>query len=211
MDADTQAHIFEPFFTTKAVGKGTGLGLSTVYGIVNQSGGYIWVDSEPDRGATFKIYFPRIDQPVEGIRAEKRRAGMQRGTETILLVEDNEQVRQLTYSVLADCGYKVYPAAGPEEGLALCHANHPDIQLLVTDVILPGMNGPQLAEQVTRISPRTRVLYISGYTSDAIAHYGVLDPGLWFLAKPFSVSELVAKIREVLDAEGPEAGRETTE
>jgi two-component system cell cycle sensor histidine kinase/response regulator CckA len=206
MDADTQAHIFEPFFTTKEVGKGTGLGLSTVYGIVNQSGGYIWVDSEPDRGATFKIYFPRIDQPVEGIRAEKRLEGMQRGTETILLVEDNEQVRQLTYSVLADCGYKVLPAAGPEEGLALCHANHPDIELLVTDVILPGMNGPQLAEQVTRISPRTRVLYISGYTSDAIAHYGVLDPGLWFLAKPFSVSELVAKIREVLDAEAPEAG-----
>jgi two-component system cell cycle sensor histidine kinase/response regulator CckA len=206
MDADTQAHIFEPFFTTKEVGKGTGLGLSTVYGIVKQSGGHIWVYSGPDRGTTFKIYFPRVDQPVEGIRAEKRPARMRRGTETILLVEDNEQVRQLTSSVLADCGYKVLAAAGPEEGIALCHANHPDIQLLVTDVILPGMNGPQLAEQVTRISPRTRVLYISGYTSDAIAHYGMLDPGLWFLAKPFSVSELVAKVREVLDAESPEAG-----
>ena len=206
MDADTQAHIFEPFFTTKEVGKGTGLGLSTVYGIVKQSGGYIWVYSEPDRGTTFKIYFPRIDQPVEEVRAERRAAGMQRGTETILLVEDNEQVRQLTSSVLADCGYKVLPAASPEEGLALCRAHHPDIQLLVTDVILPGMNGPQLAEQVKQISPRTRVLYVSGYTSDAIVHYGVLDAGLWFLAKPFSLSELVAKVREVLDAESPEAG-----
>ncbi len=205
MDADTQAHIFEPFFTTKEVGKGTGLGLSTVYGIVQQSGGCIWVYSEPDRGTTFKIYFPRVDRPVERVRAEKRPASMQRGTETILLVEDNEQVRQLTSSVLADCGYKVLPAAGPEEGLALCRAHHPDIQLLVTDVILPGMNGPQLAEQVKRISRRTRVLYVSGYTSDAIVHYGVLDPGLWFLAKPFSVSELVAKVREVLDAESPEA------
>ena len=206
MDADTQAHIFEPFFTTKEVGKGTGLGLSTVYGIVKQSGGYIWVYSEPERGTTFKIYFPRVDQAVDGARTGKRETGMQRGTETILLVEDNEQVRQLTSSVLADCGYKVLPAASPEEGLALCRAHQPQIQLLVTDVILPRMKGPQLAEQVKQISPRTRVLYVSGYTSNAIVHYGVLDAGLWFLGKPFSVSELVAKVREVLDAESPEAG-----
>ncbi len=206
MDAGTQAHIFEPFFTTKEVGKGTGLGLSTVYGIVKQSGGYIWVYSEPQRGTTFKIYFPRIDQAVDGVRAETREAGKLRGTETILLVEDNEQVRQLTSSVLADCGYKVLPAASPEEGLALCRAHQPEIQLLVTDVILPRMKGPQLAEQVKQISPLTRVLYVSGYTSDAIMHYGVLDAGLWFLGKPFSVSELVAKVREVLDAESPEAG-----
>ncbi len=206
MDADTQAHIFEPFFTTKEVGKGTGLGLSTVYGIVKQSGGYIWVYSEPQRGTTFKIYFPRLDQPVDGVRAEKREAGKLRGTETILLVEDNEQVRQLTSTVLADNGYNVLSAASPEEGLALCRAHQPEIQLLVTDVILPRMKGPQLAEQVKRISPSTRVLYVSGYTSDAIVHYGVLDAGLWFLGKPFSVSELVAKVREVLDAESPEAG-----
>jgi len=204
MDADTQAHIFEPFFTTKEVGKGTGLGLSTVYGIVKQSGGYIWVYSEPQRGTTFKIYFPRIDQPVNGVRAEKRETGKLRGTETILLVEDNEQVRQLTSSVLADCGYKVLSAASPEEGLALCRAHQPEIQLLVTDVILPRMKGPQLAQQVKQISPRIRVLYVSGYTSDAIVHYGVLDAGLWFLGKPFSVSELIAKVREVLDAESPE-------
>jgi two-component system cell cycle sensor histidine kinase/response regulator CckA len=204
MTADTQAHIFEPFFTTKEVGKGTGLGLSTVYGIVKQSGGYVWVYSEPNQGTTFKIYFPRIDQPVEGVGAERRPAEVQRGTETILLVEDDEQLRQLISSVLGESGYKVLPAAGTAEGLASCRGNHQDIRLLVTDVILPGMNGRQLAEQVRQISPRTRVLYISGYTSNAIVHYGVLDPGLWFLPKPFSLSALVAKVREVLDAEAPE-------
>ena len=206
MTADTQAHIFEPYFTTKEVGKGTGLGLSTVYGIVKMSGGYIWVYSEPDRGTTFKIYFPRVDQIAEEVRAERRPEGMQRGGETILLVEDNEQVRQLTSEVLADSGYSVLLAASPEEALVLCRGNHPDIQLLVTDVILPGMNGPQLAAQVKQISPHTRVLFVSGYTSNAIVHYGVLDPGLWFLAKPFSLSELVAKVRQVLDADSAEPG-----
>jgi PAS domain S-box-containing protein len=201
MSSDTQAHIFEPFFTTKEVGKGTGLGLSMVYGIVKQSGGYIWVYSEPGRGTTFKIYLPRLDQPAEAVAAEKRPASVQRGTETILLVEDDDQLRQLTSSVLAHCGYKVLTAAGTREGLALCRENHRDIRLLVTDVIMPGMNGRQLAEQVKLISPNTRVLYVSGYTSNAIVHYGVLDSGLWFLPKPFSLSALIAKVREVLDAE----------
>jgi two-component system cell cycle sensor histidine kinase/response regulator CckA len=201
MSPETQAHIFEPFFTTKEVGKGTGLGLSMVYGIIKQSGGYIWVYSEPDRGTTFKIYLPRIDQLAEGIAgAEKRTGSIQRGTETILLVEDDNQLRALISSVLAHCGYKVLAASGTQEGLTLCRANHREIQLLVTDVIMPGMNGRQLAEQVKLISPRTRVLYISGYTSNAIVHYGVLDTGLWFLPKPFSLSALVAKVREVLDA-----------
>jgi two-component system, cell cycle sensor histidine kinase and response regulator CckA len=200
MSSETQAHIFEPFFTTKKVGKGTGLGLSMVYGIVKQSGGYIWVYSEPGQGTTFKIYLPRVDQPAEAVGAEKRPAGIQRGTETILLVEDDTQLRQLTSSVLSHCGYKVLSAASSEEGLVLCRENHRDIHLLVTDVVMPGMNGRQLAEQVALISPRTRVLYISGYTSNAIVHYGVLDPGLWFLPKPFSLSALVAKVREVLDA-----------
>jgi PAS domain S-box-containing protein len=200
MSPDTQAHIFEPFFTTKEVGKGTGLGLSMVYGIVKQSGGYIWVYSEPGQGTTFKIYLPRVDQPAEAVGVESRPAGVQRGTETILLVEDDDQLRQLTSSVLAHCGYKVLTAAGTEEGLALCRENHRDIRLLVTDVIMPGTNGRQLAEQVKLISPDTRVLYVSGYTSNAIVHYGVLDPGLWFLPKPFSLSALIAKVREVLDA-----------
>jgi signal transduction histidine kinase/ActR/RegA family two-component response regulator len=208
MSPETQAHIFEPFFTTKEVGKGTGLGLSMVYGIVKQSGGYIWVYSEPNRGTTFKIYLPRVDQLAEAVGVvEKRRPGVQRGTETILLVEDDAQLRALTSSVLAHCGYKVLSAAGTEEGLALCRANHRDIHLLVTDVIMPGMNGRQLAEQVKQISPRTRVLYVSGYTSNAIVHYGVLDPGLSFLPKPFSLSALIAKVREVLDSPNASQGQ----
>jgi DNA-binding response OmpR family regulator len=131
---------------------------------------------------------------------EPRPAGVKRGTETILLVEDDAQLRQLTSSVLAHCGYKVLTANSTEQGLALCRENHRDIRLLVTDVIMPSMNGRQLAEQVKLISPSTRVLYVSGYTSNAIVHYGVLDPGLWFLPKPFSLSALIAKVREVLDA-----------
>jgi two-component system cell cycle sensor histidine kinase/response regulator CckA len=201
MTPETQARIFEPFYTTKEVGKGTGLGLSMVYGIVKQSGGYIWVYSEPDRGTTFKIYLPRVDQPAEGVGAQGRPKGVQRGTETILLVEDDPQLRQLSSSVLAHCGYKVLVAGSPEEGLEICRANHRDIRLLVTDVVMPQMNGRQLAEQIHRVSPNVKVLYISGYTSNAIVHYGVLDPGLSFLPKPFTLSALVAKVREVLDSE----------
>ena len=200
MSPETQARIFEPFYTTKEVGKGTGLGLSMVYGIVKQSGGYIWVYSEPDRGTTFKIYLPRVDQPVETSGSENRSRSVQRGTETILLVEDDPQLRQLSSSVLAHCGYKVLTANGPEEGLAICRENHRDIRLLVTDVVMPHMNGRQLAEQILQVSPNVKVLYISGYTSNAIVHYGVLDAGLWFLPKPFTLSALVAKVREVLDS-----------
>ena len=200
MTLDTQARIFEPFYTTKEVGKGTGLGLSTAYGIVKQSGGYIWVYSEPGKGTTFKIYFPRVDQPAEVLGSEKRPHKVLRGTETVLLVEDDSQLRQLTSSVLADCGYKVLVAAGTEEGIALCKANHRDIQLLVTDVVMPGMNGRQLAEHIMHIAPQVKVLYISGYTSNAIVHYGILDTGLWFLPKPFSLAALIAKVREVLDS-----------
>ncbi|MGB8065648.1 MAG: PAS domain S-box protein [Candidatus Sulfotelmatobacter sp.] len=200
MSAETQSRIFEPFYTTKEVGKGTGLGLSMVYGIVKQSGGYIWVYSEPQHGTTFKIYLPRTDQPAETNVVEKRPASVQRGTETILLVEDDPQLRQLSSTVLTHCGYNVLVAASPEEGLAICQANHRDIRLLVTDVVMPRMNGRQLAEQIVQVCPNVRVLYISGYTNNAIVHYGVLDPGLWFLPKPFSLSALVAKVREVLDA-----------
>jgi CheY-like chemotaxis protein len=200
MSPETVAHIFEPFYTTKEVGKGTGLGLSTVYGIVKQSNGYIWVDSEPGRGATFKLYFPRMDQPADNVGSEIDRNQVQRGTETILLVEDDSQLRQLTSAILGHCGYKVLVAVSPEEALALCQANSREIQLLLTDVVMPGMNGRQLADRVTLISPHVKVLYVSGYTGDAIVHHGVLDPGLWFLPKPFSLSALVAKVREVLDA-----------
>jgi two-component system, cell cycle sensor histidine kinase and response regulator CckA len=211
MTPEVQARVFEPFFTTKEVGKGTGLGLSMVYGIVKQSGGYIWVYSEPDRGTTFKIYFPRVDQPAQTANAEARLGSVLRGTETILLVEDDSQLRQLSSSVLAHCGYKVLVASGPEEGLDICPANHHDIRLLITDVVMPRMNGRQLAERILQISPNVRVLYISGYTNNAIVHYGVLDPGLWFLPKPFTLSALVSKVREVLDAKPDVLQGERTE
>jgi len=205
MSAETQARIFEPFYTTKEVGKGTGLGLSMVYGIVKQSGGYIWVYSEPSRGTTFKIYLPRVDQPVENAPPENGINHAQRGTETILLVEDDVQLRDLSSSVLRHCGYKVLLAGSPEQGLELCNANASQIRLLVTDVVMPRMNGKQLAEQVLKLCPGLKVLYISGYTSNAIVHYGVLEKGLWFLPKPYTLASLVAKVREVLDSPGPPA------
>ena len=200
MNAETQGRIFEPFYTTKEVGKGTGLGLSMVYGIVKQSGGYIWVYSEPGRGTTFKIYLPRVDESAEAIGGDKISESVRRGSETILLVEDDPQLRQLSSSVLTHCGYKVLVAGTPEEGLSICKANHREIRLLVTDVVMPRMNGRQLAELILKDCPKLRVLYISGYTNNAIVHYGVLDPGLWFLPKPFTLSALVGKVREVLDA-----------
>jgi len=200
MSPEVQARAFEPFFTTKEVGKGTGLGLSTVYGIVKQSGGYIWVYSEPERGTTFKIYFPRVDQASPSTGGDRRTANVQRGDETILIVEDDPQLRQLSSSVLTHCGYKMLVASGPEEGLALSKDNLKDIRLLITDVVMPSMNGRQLAEKILQLSPKLKVLYISGYTNNAIVHYGVLDAGLWFLPKPFTLSALVAKVREVLDA-----------
>ncbi|HLX84299.1 MAG TPA: PAS domain S-box protein [Terriglobales bacterium] len=201
MTPEMQSRIFEPFYTTKEVGKGTGLGLSTVFGIVKQSGGYIWVYSEPNRGTTFKIYLPRVDQPAEKLGADKRPA-VQRGNETVLLVEDDWQLRQLSSSVLEHCGYQVMVAANGDEALTICRAQNRHVHLLVTDVVLPGMNGRQLADQIVKISPQAKVLYVSGYTSNAIVHHGVLDDGLWFLPKPFSLAGLVAKVREVLDSGG---------
>jgi len=203
MSEETLTRIFEPFYTTKEVGKGTGLGLSMVYGIVKQSGGYVWVYSEPSQGTTFKIYLPRVDQPADQNVAQSSPMNVMRGTETILLVEDDPQLRQLSSSVLAHCGYKVLTASTPEEGLAVSTSNHNQIRLLVTDVIMPRMNGRQLAERIGKICPGIRTLYISGYTDNAIVHYGVLDPGLWFLPKPFTLSALVAKVREVLDSPTP--------
>ncbi|HVI80775.1 MAG TPA: PAS domain S-box protein, partial [Candidatus Acidoferrum sp.] len=199
MNAETQARIFEPFYTTKEVGKGTGLGLSMVYGIIKQSGGYIWVYSEPNRGTTFKVYLPRVDQPPEAGAIETTGNRVLRGTETILLVEDDEQIRQLSSSVLAHCGYNVLVAGTPEQALELCKANQDKIRLLVTDVVMPRMNGKQLADQILKSCPDLKVLYVSGYTNNAIVHYGVLESGLHFLAKPFTLSALVAKVREVLD------------
>ena len=202
MSAETQAHIFEPFYTTKSGGRGTGLGLSTVYGIVKQSGGYIWVYSEPERGSTFKVYLPRIEETVETTRRAEKPA-TRKGTETILLVEDEEGVRELAQLVLEGAGYSVLvaeSAAGAEE---LCAEHAGKIHLLLTDVMMPGISGRELARRISERYPRTRVLYMSGYTDNVIADGGMLEPGIAFLQKPFTPAALAQKIREVLDVAVP--------
>ena len=201
MDADTQAHIFEPFFTTKEVGKGTGLGLSTVYGVVRQSGGYIWVYSELGQGTIFKIYMP---QSGPRTRAEKPRvtvAPSRRNTETILLVEDAELVRELTCRLLTESGFTVLEASHPQKALEIARSHNGHIHLLLTDMVMPGMNGLTLAEKVAQIRPDMKVVYTSGYTG--FSHSALLDPDLVFLPKPFTKEALLTKLRQVLasDAE----------
>ena len=200
MDAKTQAHIFEPFFTTKGVGQGTGLGLSMVYGIVKQNGGHIFVYSEPGHGATFKIYIPRVDEASEATETMPQPAALPRGTETILLVEDEPQVRALVRVTLEHHGYAVLEARHGVEALVIA-AQHPGpIHLLVTDVVMPQMSGPQIAKQLRPGRSDTKVLYMSGYAENAVVHHGVLDHGAAFLHKPFSLEVLASKVREVLDA-----------
>jgi PAS domain S-box-containing protein len=200
MDAQTQAHIFEPFFTTKESGRGTGLGLSTVYGIVKQSGGYIWVYSEPDHGSTFKVYLPRVDEPVEAASSATDETSTRRGTETILLVEDEEAIRELTRVILAGQGYNVVVAESTTHAEQLSARYSGEIDLLLTDVVMPGTGGRELARRITGRHPRIRVLYTSGYSDNVITQSGVLDPGVAFLQKPFTPRGLAAKVREVLDA-----------
>ena len=199
MDAQTKARIFEPFFTTKEKGKGTGLGLSTVYGIVKQSGGYVWVYSEPGHGTTFKLYLPRVDAPAEP-QAPPRETATLTGTETILLAEDDEILRPLTKGLLTKLGYTVLDAKSAEQALAVAGARQGPIHLLVADVVMPGASGRELARRLAQSRPETRVLYVSGYTDDAIVHHGMLEPGLKFLQKPFTPAALARKVREVLDA-----------
>jgi PAS domain S-box-containing protein len=201
MSEETLTHIFEPFFTTKEMGKGTGLGLATVYGIVKQSGGDVWVYSEPGRGSTFRIYLPRVSVGQEGLGhardATPRPVG---GTETILVVEDDDAVRTLASDVLASHGYQVTACPDPTQALEMLEPPNPAPHLLVTDVVMPGMDGRQLAERARQILPGLRVLYISGYTQNSIVHHGVLDEGLAFLQKPFTPEALARKVRAVLDA-----------
>ena len=198
MDSATQARIFEPFFTTKQKGKGTGLGLSTVYGIIKQSEGYIWLYSELGIGTTFKVYLPQVDDPVEPIAAAPRTGGTLLGTETILVVEDEPAVRQLVERVLRKRGYTVLLAATPSEASEITLREKKPIQLLISDVVLPQMSGRALAQEILPNQPGMRVLYMSGYTDDAIVHHGVLDPGTPFLQKPFTPDSLARKVREVL-------------
>jgi len=198
MDAGTIAHIFEPFYTTKESGRGTGLGLSTVYGIVKQSGGYVWVYSEPGKGSTFKVYLPRVDELVE--RDESKSVCLQdsRGSEVILLVEDEEAVRDLIRTILGGHGYEVIVARDPQHALSITERFPGEIHVLLTDVVMPGLSGRELAERITVRRPGIRVLYMSGYTQNVVTCGGLLEQGLAFLQKPFSPTTLVQRIREVL-------------
>ncbi|HWP34371.1 MAG TPA: response regulator, partial [Thermodesulfobacteriota bacterium] len=199
MDAETRARIFEPFFTTKAPGQGTGLGLSTVYGIVAQSGGHIWVYSEPGRGATFKIYFPRVDEPAEEPRPAPPPVPAARGTETVLLVEDDAAVRALAAEVLRQGGYTVLEASSGDEALAVAQTHAGPIALVLTDLVMPGGRGSEVAQRLAALRPGLRVLYMSGYTARGVVHHGLLEAGTAFLAKPFAPADLLRKVREVLD------------
>ena len=200
MDEETQAHAFEPFFTTKPRGQGTGLGLAMVYGTVKQSGGFIWVYSEPGRGATFKIYLPRVDAPVESAAPPAPVERPPRGSETVLLAEDEPAVRAIARQALERQGYTVLAAPSGADALALAAQHGATIHLLLTDVVMPGMSGRDLADRLTAQRPGIRVLYISGYTDNAIVRHGMLEPGLAYLQKPFRPDALVRKVREVLDA-----------
>jgi PAS domain S-box-containing protein len=199
MDSETQAHIFEPFFTTKERDKGTGLGLATVYGVVKQSSGYIIVESEIGKGALFKIYLPRIDQPV-ATRCESSQGQLSlRGGETVLLVEDAEPLRKLAHMFLRDNGYQVLTAADGSEAQQVAAQNPGTIHLLLTDVVMPGINGRALAERLAPRHPKMKVLYMSGYTDSFIAGHGVLEEGTHLLHKPFTEEALLRKVREVLN------------
>jgi two-component system, cell cycle sensor histidine kinase and response regulator CckA len=200
MSAETLAHIFEPFFTTKEVGKGTGLGLATVYGVVKQSGGYLWVDSKLGKGSSFQIFLPRVEEKVTKVVSNTLPPEVLRGAETVLLVEDADALRKLARSFLEDRGFLVLSAANGEEALRLATNHKGPIHLLLTDVIMPGMNGRALAEHLLPKRRAMSVLYMSGYTDSFIAGHGVLEPGTHLLHKPFTEQALIAKVREVLDA-----------
>jgi nitrogen-specific signal transduction histidine kinase len=205
MDEATQARLFEPFFTTKAVGRGTGLGLSTVFGIVKQSGGNLDVYSVPDRGTSVKVYLPRIDQPavVETVAARKRVAS---GSETVLLVEDEEMVRRLVREALVRAGYKVMDTSDPLEARRLSESYRGTIHLLITDVVMPKVSGRELAEELRARRGGMKVLYMSGYTDHAIVNTGILQKEVAFLQKPFTPAALTQKVREVLESGGITCG-----
>jgi two-component system, cell cycle sensor histidine kinase and response regulator CckA len=204
MNAETQERIFEPFFTTKEPGKGTGLGLSMVYGIVKQLGGNIWVYSEPGHGTVFKIYLPRVDEePADAPPAASERA-LPRGMEAILLVEDEEMVRRLAREILESQGYKVMEAQDSNDAISICQREKGPIHLLLTDVVMPQMGGRELASSLVHLHPEIRVLFMSGYAEGAIAPSEFMEEGMTFIQKPFTPSDLIRKVRALLDAPGQE-------
>lgn len=201
MDEDTRKHMFEPFFTTKEQGKGTGLGLSTVYGIVKQSEGNIWVYSEPGQGTTFKVYLPRVGQKICGSSSDfTSDYSIQEGWETILLVEDESQIRRMACEFLRESGYTVLAAANGIEALQILEKQQEPVHLIITDVVMPQMNGRELAERAAILRPEIKALYMSGYTNDAIIRHGMLDSGTWFIQKPFSPDSLTRRVREVFES-----------
>lgn len=200
IDEETKRRIFEPFFTTKEAGKGTGLGLSTVYGIIKQSGGNIWVYSEVSRGTTFKVYLPRVSEDAELLRREAQKAEVPGGTETLLLVEDEQLVRDLSVEILSSLGYNILKAENGPAALELWKQHPGKIDLLLTDVVMPEMSGRELAQRLQASHPEMRVLFMSGYTRDAIVHHGALDEGIQFMQKPFSPDGLALHVRKVLDS-----------
>jgi signal transduction histidine kinase len=199
MSPETMGRVFEPFFTTKEVGKGTGLGLSTVYGIVKQSGGHISVDSEIGQGTTFRIYLPQVDDEVGEDEIRPTLTGLVPGKEIVLLVEDDNQVRSVAAMTLEMSGYDVLTAANGEEALLFCQRYDGKVDLLLTDLVMPRMSGQELSNRLLKLRPDTRVLYMSGYSENAIIHHGVMEEGTDFIEKPFSPGALTRKIREVLD------------
>ena len=207
MDAATRERIFEPFFTTKPLGQGTGLGLSTVYGIVKQAGGHICVYSEPGQGTTFKVYLPSVQQAVVATQDVRAAATAPVGTETVLLCEDDPAVRDLTVRLLADAGFTVLAAEDAGQALRVAAAQPGRIDLLLTDVVMPDMNGPKLAEALKTQRPEIKTLFMSGYTSNMIARHGVLEKNVEFLEKPFNRRDLLRRVREVLDGDDTREGQ----
>lgn len=199
MDRETQSKMFEPFFTTKEKGEGSGLGLATVYGIIKQSNGYIWVNSEPGQGTTFKIYLPKVEEEADPVQEQPVLKDAVQGTETVLVVEDNEMVRELAGSILERYGYRVLAAKDAEEALNISEQHQGSIHLMLTDVVMPRMSGRELAEQLSSMRRKVKVLFMSGYTGETVVRHGVSEEESIFLQKPFTADNLAQKVREILD------------